>query len=98
MLKIILCFVVLSCGFIFLAQAEQIELKTYYPSPQGVYQKLRLVPIPEEKLPDTCETGTLLFAEKKEQDKKIYTLFICVEGLWGKVVTYEGVKPAQDNK
>ena len=71
-------FILLSCSFTF---AETLTITTYYPSPYGVYNTLRLYPTTR---PATCQEGDLYY------DSGVKGLYMCkttgTPGVWQTIV------------
>ncbi len=59
--------------------AGNIELKTYYPSPQGIYDRVLL--LPQTSLPTPCNIGSL--SVEQSNGKLLYCHNISGVGTWG---------------
>ncbi len=64
-----------------ISTAGSLQLVTYYPAPQGVYDRLTL--IPQENLPSPCTIGTLM--TDQASGKIYYCRDVSGTGTWGYV-------------
>ncbi len=71
---------ILTLSFAITAQAEQLQLTTYYPAPYGAYDKLLLVP--RTPLSGSCQTGTLYMEDIGNGDGEIR---LCDKGIWAPI-------------
>lgn len=73
-------FLIISGLFIpLISQAGSLELTTYYPAPQGAYD--RLVLMPQASLPTPCAIGSLIV--EQSSGKLLYCHNIVGVGTWG---------------
>lgn len=78
-LKILIFVIMLSCIIPHLSQAGSVELRTYYPAPQGAYD--RVVLMPQANLPTPCIIGSIIV--EQSSGKLLYCHDISGIGTWG---------------
>ena len=81
-LTVLICLQAVNAG------AETIQLSTYYPSPYGIYNRLRLVP--QNSLPDPCLVGTIYVNQEGQLQ---YCTGEKGKGSWGTLGTITGKQP-----
>ena len=75
-----------------LCYAESVQLQTYYPSPYGIYSRLKLVPAP---LSSTCAIGSL---SVNSTDNNLYYCGNPVAGGGGGVEEQSGGRPKKEQR